>query len=204
MSPVPLFPRRPPATPVPVRIGEPASAKEVVRERPLEPDSTLALTLQAYAEGFSRGRAEGEAQALAMAESACSELRRAAVAVASARAEVTRTLEREVVELALVVARQVLRAEAESGTALVERLVALGLSRLGECEHVTVRLNPADATQLSPERTGTAGSVSFVPDPQVERGGAIVESEIGRVDARLETQMEELRRELAARMGGPP
>jgi flagellar assembly protein FliH len=92
-----------------------------------------------------------------------------------------------------------------------------GLSIAGDRTPITVHLHPADlaALQGAPEgaawfgAAGAAGAaIRWVPDDRLTIGGCLVRTAEGTLDARLEQQMEALRRTLlgereAAAPGGP-
>ncbi len=67
---------------------------------------------------------------------------------------------------------------------------------------VSVRMNPEDITALGDrvERFATAlnwtDRIPVIPDPSIGRGGCIVQSEHGEIDARLESQIERIADEL--------
>jgi flagellar assembly protein FliH len=93
--------------------------------------------------------------------------------------------------VALELARQVVRAELSQRPEVVLEVAeeALGVL-LSSARQVAVRLNPDDHAlaqgQLA-ELLGARGA-RLVPDPQVTRGGCIVESDIAVVDATVEAR----------------
>ena len=170
-------------------------------ERVEETPNLIEITVQAYAEGFERGRTEGYQATRATLELAARSLLDAAESLVAKRAEALQGAREELVELALCIAGQVIRAEAEAGRGLASRLAEFGISRLAECPHLTVRLNPEDVRSVAETLGSTREGLSLVADPTLSRGGVVVEGEFGKVDARLETQLDEMRRILGARPG---
>ncbi len=71
----------------------------------------------------------------------------------------------------------------------------VALERLGEAAPATIRLHPDDyATVMAgsrPSRSAGARS-TIVPDPAVSRGGCLVESEFGFIDASVDAQFDEI------------
>lgn len=128
---------------------------------------------------------------------------RAAEIIARAAAERDAALasaERDVVELALGVAAKILGREVERGAAV--DIVAQALSAVRRARRVRVRISPLDAESVrarEPElaaRLAQGAGLDLCEDPSIARGGCLVETENGVVDARLETQLEALRRAL--------
>jgi type III secretion protein L len=155
-----------------------------------------------------REAAEAESQrVVAAAEEAGRQegLARAAVALAAAAAERDRLLasaEPELVRLALAVASRVVAREVALDMGVVTRIASEALEAARERCQVVVRVAPADAAALRAEEPrllqalGRARSVEIREDPAIGRGGVVVETEAGTVDARIETRLETLRRAL--------
>jgi flagellar assembly protein FliH len=162
-----------------------------------------------FADGYAAGLASAAVDAAARAEQA--ELqRRAASAAATAEVDsaldvlstVARALaERDrlsiaevedvVADLALQVARAVLDRElalsADPGAEAIARALALAPE---DCSAV-VRLHPLDAVVTRDLGSLGAGrSIVLVADPDVARGGCVVEAAGRRIDAQIETALE--------------
>lgn len=139
----------------------------------------------------------------------------AAEVVARAAVERDRLLagaERELVELALEIARRVVAGAAERGAVTIVAARALEAARARE--RVVVRAHPQDVAALSAAQSDLAAALVRAPgftlreDAGIARGGVVVETEAGRIDARVETQLAALRRALlpgeAPRVASPP
>ncbi|GAB1409632.1 HrpE/YscL family type III secretion apparatus protein [Desulfovibrionales bacterium] len=81
----------------------------------------------------------------------------------------------------------------------IVRVVRTALTTVRNQQHVTIRVAPADAeavsTALAGFLTSSPGGKSFldlVPDARLDRGACLLESELGVVDASLETQLKAL------------
>jgi flagellar biosynthesis/type III secretory pathway protein FliH len=125
-------------------------------------------------------------------------LARAAAALARAAAERDRLLQAagdDLVRLAVAVARTILGREVERDGA-VEAVAARALEAVRHRREVILRIHPGDAPALRREagRLGgllaRAASLAIHEDPAVGRGGLVVETEAGTLDARLETRLD--------------
>ena len=73
---------------------------------------------------------------------------------------------------------------------------------------VRVRVHPDDLPAVTARRDGlaahapTASAIEVVADPEVGRAGCVVETAVGRVDARLDTQLAALERALTEESRG--
>jgi flagellar biosynthesis/type III secretory pathway protein FliH len=148
-------------------------------------------------------RARGEAEALlaeARRRGREEGLATAAEVVVRATAERDRLLssaEGELVDLAFEIARRVLASAAERGAVAEVAARALDAARMRE--RVALRAHPADLEALrsaEPDllaRLVHARGLALRPDETIARGGVVVETEAGRIDGRLETQLAALR-----------
>jgi len=114
------------------------------------------------------------------------------------RQQMIHETERQMVQLALAIARRVVHREVSIDQDLLIAMARVALDRLGESAQVTVRLSPEDfeatAAVRSAQWTGT--QVTVVADARVGRGGCRVESEFGTMDAGVDGQIHEIARAL--------
>jgi flagellar biosynthesis/type III secretory pathway protein FliH len=150
-------------------------------------DETERLRRRAEAEGRERGLA------------AVTELlvgARAATARARANAET------ELRTLAVRIAEKILGRELQVDAGAVVDVARAALKHAGEPREVLLRCAAEDLEALERgkprlvERCRAAQVVVFRADPGVTRGGCIVETELGVIDARLSTQLEAIERAL--------
>lgn len=118
--------------------------------------------------------------------------------VATLRARVAARVEGELVRLALEIARKVVHREVNLDHEIALTLVRVALSRVNSRALARVRLNPADYAFVESRlvQLGSAGTVELLEDHTVGRGGCIVETETGDIDARVEQQFAEIERGL--------
>jgi flagellar assembly protein FliH len=169
-----------------------------------------AARAQGYAAGWAQGRrAALESAAAAEVERAtrhhaeltelAAEQRTAAAALAvaidggNARVQATcEELAAHAVRLGLAVAEAILMREvsvsADPGADALRR----AMTRVPAAVPVTVRLHPEDRSQLDVSVLD-GREVSFVDDPSMQRGGAVVETEHGVVDATVEAALARVR-----------
>ncbi len=126
-------------------------------------------------------------------------------------------LETELVQLALAVARKIVNREIGIAPETVAGIVRQALDRVEHADRITVRLNPDDLKLLSelspPLMPGRpdAGRAVLAADEGVARGGCLIETDCGEVDARIERQFQvveeafraEFERGLKERGSGP-
>ena len=152
-------------------------------------------------EGFREGEAAGRSRAAAEAQPALEKLARSIEEVARLRPRLLRETEAELVELAMGIARRILRRELSVDAEALQGLVKGALEKLSAREICRIRAHP----ELEPgirrclERESQSG-IQVIGDATLERGGILVETSRVKLDASLETQLAEIGRGLADRL----
>lgn len=108
----------------------------------------------------------------------------------AARDQILQDVEANLTVLALAVAKKIIAREAEADHGIVRRMVSRGLELVRPDEPVTVRLNPKDLERLQDRLESLAAEeaaeVRWRGDPDIERGGVVVEGPRRIVDGRLD------------------
>ncbi|GEM_PF-5577266 len=118
------------------------------------------------------------------------------------RREMLVELQPQVARIAVEVARRVVRRELRTDPGMISRTVQSALEQVAAASQSRVRVHPLDAQVLQAAirellpASDEAASVEIIPDGSVERGGCVIEGDRGIVDARLETQFEEMQARL--------
>jgi flagellar assembly protein FliH len=153
----------------------------------------------AHAEGFAAGHAAATAEGEARVAAAEEALRAAAAALAADREALADRVERGAVTLALRIAGQAVHAAVAADPDLVLDAVRGALRRIMERERVVVLVHPDD---LETVRAGVAPMMDQLggvehwevqAERRVARGGAVVRTADGEVDASLQTKLERAR-----------
>jgi flagellar biosynthesis/type III secretory pathway protein FliH len=138
---------------------------------------------QAHAEGYAAGNAAAARQLFDLA---------------SLKAELSKRTERDATQAALLVAGQLLGSALSGEPDKIVLLLKPHLARMRRAQRIALRLHPDDATWLQEhpqaltelrEQYTLASSLELRSDPDITRGGCVVESNIGELDARVETRL---------------
>lgn len=184
------------------RLGE-AAARDAARA---EGDARKAGFEKGRQEGFARGLAEGRekgnAEATKQVTDAASSVVNTLVALVDdleqRRSALLEECRREVLRLAMRVAERVVRREVTVDPSVLERTVTRAVELTAQKSDIDIHVNPADldavhrflpdlARKFAGLRVGRV-----MADDAVSRGGCILKSNEGTVDADIATQMEEL------------
>jgi flagellar assembly protein FliH len=156
---------------------------------------------------FEQGYREGEKAALAAAEQrlapARKRLEESVAKLGSLRSELYRQAEQDLVKLSLSIASKIVRREVRIDPDIVRTLVRISLEKLSHATTAHVRLNPDDyralaAAQAEGRDPNFGPGVVLVEDVNVESGGAVIETDAGTADARIDMQLQEIADELLA------
>lgn len=162
----------------------------------------------AFAAGYAEGRRAADAESAERIATIEASLHAVAAGLTEQRAATPERVERAAVELALRIAEQALGAAVAVEPGRVLAVVRGALRRLVERERVNILVNPEDlelvrahlATVIS--ELGGVEHCEVQAERRVPRGGAVVRTAEGEVDATLETKLERAREVLEAELAG--
>ena len=184
--------------------ADPAKTPEIegrikVLEAQLEDEKRAAWEL-----GRREGIAASAAQEAAHWGEALGRLGRAIEDISQMKTRFRTEVEEDAVKLALAIARKVLNRELATDPEALAGLARIALDKLNLRELQRLRVHPSDATAMQRLLGVSPGPkrVEVIADGSLERGGAIFETDRGALDASVTTQLDEIERGLADRLGG--
>jgi flagellar assembly protein FliH len=113
------------------------------------------------------------------------------------------------VKLSAAIAGKILRHELSRQPQLALPIIREALQLAAGQPHVRLHLHPQDLEQLhecgtqAADRLSAVGEAILVPDENIARGGCLIETRHGIIDARLETQLERIASELLEGVEAP-
>lgn len=153
-----------------------AEADAIVRDAKAE---SVRVLEEAYGEGLERALTEFEKDLFAIRE---------------VRENVMQGAEDDLIKLAVKIAEKIVGNELTSSKNAVVDIISTALKNARQREKVTVFVNPSDlklvtahAEKFSSEQK--IRMLDFVADPTVDAGGCVIETEVGKIDAQLKTQL---------------
>lgn len=176
---------------------------------PADPAAAPAVDVEAIAaEARAEGYAAGAADARAAYEPAAEALRAVVAELEDQRGELAVQAERAAVELALRIAEQVVQASVAVDPERVLDVVRGALRRLVERERIIVLVAPDDLDVVRDHMTTITAELGGIEhyavesDRRVARGGAVVRSADGEVDATIESKLARVREVLDGELAG--
>ena len=153
---------------------------------------------QAFQEGFAEGEAAGREQAAAKFREAIESFGKAVQSLAEYKPTLRHATQRQLVELALAVAQRVLKREVTLDPAVVLGIVRTCLEEFNAAEISRLEVSPRDYDVVTDYfHSHPVQNLEIVADPTVAPGGVVFETSQGTVDARIETQLDEIESGLA-------
>ena len=165
-----------------------------------EQAALLAAREQAIAEGYAEGLRAGRAEAAQQGE----RVKELADSYASALDNLDFRLADMVLELALDVARQVIAGELAVHPERILAVVKLALNQMAEStREARLIVNPEDAALLRPhlEAILDKNRLRMVEDVRIVRGGCLIETNQGDLDATLQARWRQVVQVLGSNQG---
>lgn len=173
---------------------------------------------QGRQEGLDQGREQGRQEALAQRQAELAEqtasTQQAMATLAERLRDQGRVLHEQaragVVRLACAIASRVVRKVAREDGALAQRTLEQAIELASAHGHVTIQVHPLDADAIRQFLPGVVSTLAglgdweVVGDESVGRGGCVIHSQRGELDARLATQLDRMERELLHEDGDTP
>jgi flagellar assembly protein FliH len=155
---------------------------------------------EAFRQGHQEGERAGEERAAAQYRDAIAGLGRSVLQVATLKPRLRAEAERDLVELAFAIARRILRREVSVDPTAVVGLIRGCLDQYSRAEISRLQVHPQDLAAVTEFfDQNPAPQLEVVADPKVSPGGAVFQTTRGVLDARFETQLEEIEKGLTDR-----
>jgi flagellar assembly protein FliH len=188
-------------------VGGAGSASELLSSAWIEAEQIRERAREA---GEAEGRAAGLAAARTEVDSSIAALAAALGEVAELREQLISQLEHDAAEMALGLSEQVLAGALAVQPERVIDVARNALRRVTDRHRVILVVNPADLEILSESvqtlqsELGGIETCDVQSDRRVGRGGVILRTEAGEIDARVEAGMERAREIVAEVLKGEP
>jgi flagellar biosynthesis/type III secretory pathway protein FliH len=156
----------------------------------------------AHDTGMEQGLSDGRASAQAEMEEMLETMRGLIEMARIERHKIIEQAEPEIVRLSTAIAERILHKHVSVDPATVLDMTRNAITRIVNRENVTVRVNPADIETMRENRDrlmlfNDIEHMRVIEDQRVDRGGVVIETEAGTIDAKVSTQLREVRRLLA-------
>ena len=172
-----------------------AEAAQIVAEAQAQHDKIVS---EARNEGFEQGSKEGYEKGSAEVERLIDRMHKILEAVMQRREEILQDTESQIVELVILMARKVIKILSENQKNVIMANTVAALRKVKTRGSVTLRVNIEDVKLTTAhadefiQHVENVQGITVQEDSSVEKGGCIVETDFGAIDARISSQLTEL------------
>ncbi len=168
-------------------------AEKMIKEAELKVSE---IEHEAYKKGYDAGREEGYKEGQAEVMRLIDRLGTVVATAVDIRDEIIRASEKMMTEMILMIARKVIKDEIVERREVVINNIKEAIKRVKDRDRIDIRVNFADLDMTTAHKDElikmmeSLRKVNIYEDQRVERGGCIIETDVGAVDARISTQLD--------------
>ena len=172
-----------------------AEAAQIVAEAQAQSSKTES---DAYQKGFEQGHKEGYEKGSVEVDRLIERMHKILEAVMQRREEILQDTESQIVELVILMARKIIKILSENQKNVIMANTMAALKKVKTRGTVTLRVNIEDVKLTSAhtdefiKHVENIQGLTVLEDSSVEKGGCIVETDFGAIDARISSQLSEL------------
>jgi flagellar assembly protein FliH len=154
--------------------------------------------------GFREGEKAGRERAAREFQPALERIAHSATELTHLRAKLRREAEADLVALSLAIARRILRRELSVDPEAIQGVVKAALEKLQNRDVYRVRVHSSHLgfVRKQLELAGVTASAEVMADPKLHPGDLMIETPRGDVNASIDSQLAEIERGFADRLGG--
>lgn len=170
-------------------------ASQIQAKSEIEKDE---IKRNSYEEGLEEGKKDGYDSGKEEVNRLIDRSHKILEAVLNRREQILNETEEQIIQLVLLMTRKVVKVMSENQKSVVMANVLSALKKVKARGDVTIRVNLEDVKLTTEhikdftEQVESVSGITVVEDSSVEKGGCIVETDFGAIDARISSQLSEL------------
>ena len=172
-----------------------AEAQEIIAKAHSEENE---IRDSAYRKGYDEGQKSGYNDGQSELNRLIERVHKIVESVMNRREEILRDTEQQIVDLVILMTRKIVKIISENQKGVVLSNVLSALKKVKTRCSVIIRVNIEDL-KLTSEHTGefikrveVVQGITVIEDSSVDKGGCVVETDFGAIDARIASQLGEL------------
>lgn len=161
-------------------------------------EKSLLIEKEAYEKGFAQGEKDGFELGRKRLEMVIHQFELVLLGIRGQQEELYKEFEKEMLQLVISISQRVIRHELTLQEGVIQKTLEEAFRKVSDRTKIVVHLNPVDYQHLLAHQEGfpwvTAHTerIRVVEDPSVSRGGCLLETSFGEVDATIEGQFAEI------------
>jgi flagellar assembly protein FliH len=126
----------------------------------------------------------------------------AIVELSRLREKILKNSTNDMLQLVMAISRKVIQHEIQSREEVILNIITQAMHAAIKADEFHIKVNPDDFQVVTDNKPLFLASISglnnitFEADPSIDRGGCLVESDLGQVDATIETKLDEIYQQL--------
>ena len=178
-----------------LRLDATRQAEETLRETQAK---VASIQEEARITGFEEGREAGWKDGRAEAERVIERLHLVLSKSIERRTDILKDSEAQIIHIVLQIAKKVVKVISENQKNIVINNVVQALAKLKNRSDIIIRVNLADLGLVTEHTKDiikmleTVKNVTVMEDTTVDKGGCIIETDFGEIDARIASQLREI------------
>lgn len=168
-------------------------AEKMIKEAELKVSE---IEHEAYKKGYDAGREEGYKEGQAEVLRLIDRLGTIVSNAVDIRDNIIKSSEKLMTDMILMIARKVIKDEIVERREVVINNIKEALKRVKDRDRIDIRVNFADLDMTTAHKEelikmmASLKKVNIYEDSRVDRGGCIIETDVGAIDARISTQLD--------------
>jgi flagellar assembly protein FliH len=161
-------------------------------------EKSLFIEKEAYEKGFAQGEKDGLELGQRRIETIITQFKEILLEIEGQRKDLYKAFEKEMLLLVLDISKKVIRHELKLHEDIILATLQGAIQYVVDRRKLVAHLNPVDYQYLLAHPEGLplpldeAGAVKVIEDHSIARGGCILETSFGEVDATVESQFNEI------------
>jgi flagellar assembly protein FliH len=170
-------------------------AEKMIKEAELKVSE---IEHEAYKKGYDAGREEGYKEGQAEVMRLIDRLGTIVATAVDIRDDIIKASEKQMTEIILMIARKVIKDEIVERREVVVNNIKEAIKRVKDRDRIDIRVNFADLDMTTAHKDElikmmeSLKKINIYEDSRVERGGCIIETDVGAIDARISTQLDSI------------
>jgi len=156
------------------------------------------IKTKAYEEGLQKGEEEAKKECSKLISTASGILEQAN----KLKSQALKFAERDMVEIVLLIANKILETKIELDKKVVLKTIQRALKKVEDMEKIKLIINPEDFPEIQKQKEWLFGKLSseagfkIIKDSLIEKGGCLIETNQGNIDATISGQLNEIAQEM--------
>ena len=158
-----------------------------------------AIELQAYNEGIKKGEDEGKKMSIKRIEPLFDTLKNAMDELSSMRSFIIENHQKQLMEIVFSITEKIIHRAIQISPDIILETVRAASNHLMETDDIRLRLHPSDfeymreIEKILGRKLSSKKQIHVMEDATIDRGGVIIDTEFGEIDATIRSQIDHIK-----------